>query len=73
MTSIEFGLFNDEGLVEQDFWSKEGAEAAIKERYEPDDELRVAEVCPMCRGGEAGACRQTDACEAEWNDEEELT
>lgn len=59
-TSIEWGLFNDEGLVEQDFWSAAEAAQALMERYDADDELRVAEVCPECRGGYADGCENCE-------------
>lgn len=43
---IEYGLFNDEGLVEGQFYSKEAAGSAIKDRYSDEDELEIYEVCP---------------------------
>jgi hypothetical protein len=54
--SSEWGLFNDEGLVEQDFWSAAEAAEALIARYDAEDDLRVAEVCPQCRGGQAEGC-----------------
>lgn len=41
----EYGLFNDEGLVEDGFYTLEDAEKALKD-YDTDDDLRVFEVCP---------------------------
>lgn len=37
----EYGLFNDEGLIEGQFYSKDEAELAKLDRYTPDDELYV--------------------------------
>lgn len=41
----EFGLFNDEGCVENGFGSPEAAAEARDDRYDPEDELAVLEVC----------------------------
>lgn len=43
---VEYGLFNDEGMVEGGFRSLEEAREAIWDRYDEDDELSVLEVCP---------------------------
>lgn len=43
---IEFGLFNDEGCVERQFYTRRDAEEARDTRYEPEDELTVHELCP---------------------------
>lgn len=42
----EWGLFSEEGLIEGDFLTREDALLARRERYTPDDELEVYEVCP---------------------------
>lgn len=42
----EWGLFNDEGLVEGEFRSKEEAFDAMTSGYDPEDGLTVEEVCP---------------------------
>lgn len=42
----EYGLFNDEGLVEGGFWSRDEAFDAMTSEYDPDDGLEVHEVCP---------------------------
>lgn len=47
MPTIEFGLFSDEGCVEAQFYSLEEAEAAIAERYSPEDGLTAHAVCPQ--------------------------
>lgn len=56
--STEYGIFNDEGLVEQNYWSRSEAEAAL-DAYDDEDDLEIAEVCPECRGGRADWC---DVC-----------
>lgn len=43
---VEYGLFNDEGMVEGGFRSLEEAREVIWDRYDEDDELSVLEVCP---------------------------
>jgi hypothetical protein len=37
----EWCIVNDEGMVEDGFSSPQEAEDAIRERYHPDDDLRV--------------------------------
>jgi hypothetical protein len=54
-----FGLFNDEGMVEGDFVTKAAAEAAIVDRYDPEDELEACECCgdhPEQRADYCEAC-----------------
>ena len=41
----EYGLFNDEGCVEAQFYSVEEALRALK-FYDPDDDIDVREICP---------------------------
>lgn len=41
----EYGLFNDEGLLEDQFYSKSAAEDAIRERYSDDEFVKVSEIC----------------------------
>lgn len=54
--TIEYGLFNDEGLVEGDFWSEEQAHQARALDYDEDDELEVYEVCAEHREHREGYC-----------------
>lgn len=49
--SVEYGIFNDESAnwteeesLEAQFYSREEAEAAIKERYADEDDLTVHEI-----------------------------
>lgn len=68
--SAEYGLFNDEGLVERGHYSKAAAQAAIDDDYDPEDELTVQELCPEHEDEE----QARDTCEwcfAEDDDEEE--
>jgi len=77
--SQEWGLFNDEGLVLGDFWSKEEAEQElILGNYSDDDELKVLEICPWHREQpkeDCEECMEEDEEEEEqdedWDDEEE--
>lgn len=55
---IEYGLFNDEGCVEAQFYSKEKAQEALA-AYDPEDGLHVAEVCPEHEGEERDSCEET--------------
>lgn len=61
--SIEWGLFNDEGLVAGDFWSE--TEAKIErdnpDHFDPEDSLTVEKVCPECRGGREDGCDECGA------------
>ncbi len=41
----EYGLFNDEGLVEDGFRTEQEALDAIADRYSPEDELTVEKLC----------------------------
>ena len=65
---MEFGIFSDEGLIEGQFATAASAEKAIAERYSPEDELHVAEVCPYHEGQERLHCEE---CDEEDNEEEE--
>ena len=65
--STEFGIFNDEGCIEADFFSREGAEQAMADRYSEDD-AHVAEVCPDHRDQERDHCEH---CQAEASQEED--
>ena len=53
--STEFGIFTEEGCIENGFYSREEAEAAIKERY-PEEECHVAECCIEHREEEHEHC-----------------
>jgi hypothetical protein len=79
----EWGLFNDEAeryteddAVEAGFESKEAAEKAIAERYQPDDGLEAhliewLETCDACHGNgwvedeEDGGTMTCEQCDGE--------
>jgi hypothetical protein len=42
---MEYGIFNDEGLLEGNFYSYDEAENARELRY-PEEDAEVHEVCP---------------------------
>jgi hypothetical protein len=63
----EYGLFNDEGMVEGQFYSVQEAEAAIANRYDPEDELSIEEVCEEHPEHAKCGCEE---CEAEEMEEE---
>jgi hypothetical protein len=53
-----FGIFNEEGLVEGQFDSKEEALAAVDDRYHPEDWFDVAECCPDHPEERKEGCRE---------------
>lgn len=53
---MEWGIFNDEGLLEGGFHTEDEAFVAAESDYSPDDGVYVAEVCPSCREAEARHC-----------------
>lgn len=59
--STEFGLFNDEGCVANQFYSRHEAEAFMLTEYEEDDELHVAEICPEHEEQERDTCEECNA------------
>ena len=58
-TDTEYGVFNDEGCVERDFWTRSDAERAARERY-GNDAVRVCAVC-VEHEEPADACEECDA------------
>jgi hypothetical protein len=75
--STEFGLFNDEGLVENGFYSPEAAREALDTRYSGDDELEIEEICPdhpeqpRCGCEECDSEETADEFYADLEDDEE--
>jgi len=66
--SIEYGLFNDEGLVEGGFYDRELARMAIDTHYDPEDGLTIEEICPDHPEHARHGC---DECRAEEEAEDE--
>ncbi|AXH70524.1 hypothetical protein HOT75_gp138 [Gordonia phage Daredevil] len=60
MSSTEYGIFTDEGLLEQDFWDYHDAEAVMDREYAEEPYVHVGEVCGQCRGAETTV---DDGCE----------
>jgi hypothetical protein len=60
----EFGIFNDEGLLESDFYSREAAEKRLAEEY-AEEGAWVGVVCPTHREEEAEHCSECEAEDAE--------
>jgi len=64
--SVEYGIFNDEGMLEGDCWSRDEAEARRTAYYaeydedDPRDDLTIEKVCPTCREGIDGECENCD-------------
>lgn len=54
----EYGLFNDEGCVGRQLYSEADAEAAITDRYSPEDELTVKALCPVHEEQAADYCEE---------------
>ncbi len=59
--TTEYGLFSDEGLVEDGFYSPEEARKAITERYNEDDGLEIEEICPEHAEHPRNGCEECDA------------
>lgn len=64
----EWGIFNDEGLVESQCWSRDEALRRIAESYSDDDEVVVYEICPDHEGFPAD---NYEECDNEDEDEDE--
>jgi hypothetical protein len=64
---MEFGIFSDEGLVEDSFFSLEDAQARLAEVYAEDD-AHVGELCHDHPEHEADTC---ELCNGEGEDENE--
>lgn len=58
--STEWGIFTDEGCVEDGFTSAEAAEAVRLARYYDDE----AEVLPVCHDHEGQASTRCEACDS---------
>lgn len=56
--TAEYGLFNDEGLMEGQFYSVAEAQAAVADRYSAEDDLAVHEVCPDHEGQARDTCEE---------------
>ena len=67
----EYGLFSDEGCVEDGFYSMSSALTAIMERYSFEDELEVEEICPDHEQQPYGGCEECQQEEDEENEKEE--
>lgn len=59
VSATEYGVFNDEGILEQDMWSRDEALATLAARYPDDPHVYVGEVCGDCRASE----HSLDGCE----------
>lgn len=55
----EYGIFNDEGLLEGQFYDRATADAALADMYSEDD-AHVAECCPDHREQERATCEECD-------------
>lgn len=56
LTMPEYGIFNDEGCIANEFYSREKAEAWAREHLSDDDDAKVHEVCPDHREETRDAC-----------------
>ncbi|MFI7691746.1 hypothetical protein ACIBQ6_21945 [Nonomuraea sp. NPDC049655] len=67
--ATEYGVFNDEGLVEDHLWSLGEAEAAAAQHRAQGDEFAEArEICPDHEGQPKDGC---EACEDEESSDEQ--
>jgi hypothetical protein len=70
--SEEYGLFSNEGIVEGGFYSPEEAIQAREQRYDPEDDLEVEEVCPEHPDQPRLGCEErAEAFYADLDEEEE--
>ncbi len=77
----EYGIFNDEGLLESDFYSKEDAETALQEDYpeevqEDADRVERGEeplhyVARLCHDHPDQPAHGCEECDEEEDDEDE--
>ena len=63
-----YGIFDDEGLLEGDFSTREEAEHEMAVCY-PEDDAHVALICPDHEDQEHGNCESCDTEEDEDSDE----
>ena len=56
----EYGIFNDEGLLEGDFYSEASA-TAMMNCYYADDDAHVSAICPDHQGHEKDFCEECNA------------
>jgi hypothetical protein len=54
----EFGVFTDEGMVADEFYARETADAWMRANLSPDDGAHVAEICPDHEGHERANCER---------------
>lgn len=62
----EYGVFNDEGLLESGFFTKEEAAMAAAQKYPEEKHVYIALVCQIHEEQEAAHCEKCDE-----NDEDE--
>jgi hypothetical protein len=60
----EFGIFNDEGLLEGDFYEYDKAVTKMA-AYSEETDVHVSEVCPEHREQERKNCEECNAEEEE--------
>lgn len=56
----EYGLFSDEGCVEDGIWGLDEARARLAE-YDPGNELEIRAICRDHEGEPADTCEQCHA------------
>lgn len=62
MKTVQYGIFNDEGCMENGTFDVAKANTILVERYHPEDDCRVSECCVDHDEEEAGSCQHCD-CE----------
>jgi hypothetical protein len=64
--SIEWGIFNDEGCIEAQFYSEASAQIGLASYYlEGERGLSIAVICPEHEGQMADGCEECDAEECQ--------
>jgi hypothetical protein len=57
----ELGIFNDEGMIDGPFYSREEADRVMTERYSAEDGEHVAECCHDHPENERATCEDCNA------------
>ena len=71
MTS-EYGIFNDEGMIDGPFYSKGEAEKVMAELVAQDEpNLTVSEICPDHAEQDRYSCEECEAEELEETEDED--
>ena len=63
--ATEWGIFSDEGILEDEYYSEEKALAVLRRDYFDDPFAEVLEICPDHRDQPRHSCEECNAEEDE--------